>query len=394
MKGQLQRMRLNSRLLLLAALGAVAVSPYLYAQNADPIVAAAQVGKPGAKRPGGRIATPAIASSAPVAVLDGGRSIFLSEVDENIKSQLFELEQRIYALRKAALDKLILDAVLQQEARSQRVSVEELSRTLIPERVEIPRAKVDQEYAENASGFAGVSEDEAKMRIRVELEGQERLKRYQANVEALRAKVRVQVSLARPEQPRVTFAQTKLTRGREDAAVTVVEFSDFQCPYCRSASATVRQLVERYGDRVRIVFKHLPLSIHPNAFKAAQASVCAAEQGRFWEYHDRLFATEELALPALTETAQGLGLDLRRFSGCMQSEASAEAVREDMREASRLGLRGAPTFFVNGVQMNDDHGFATFAAVIDEQLGAQPASKGRVALNGASIEGQNHAHQQ
>lgn len=363
-------LRRNSRLLLLlAALGCAALSPCLHGQTPDPGVAVAHVGEP------------------------GGRTIYLAEVDEIIKSQLYELEQRIYTLRKTALDKLILDAVLQQEARAEGVSVEELSHQLIPQRVEIPRAKVDQEYAENASGFGGVSEDDAKMRIRVELEARERLERYQANVDALRAKARVRVSLTRPEQPRVTFARTKLARGREDAAVTIVEFSDFECPYCRSASATVRKLVERYGDRVRIVFKQLPLSIHPNAFKAAQASVCAEEQGRFWEYHDRLFATGELTLPALTASAQGLGLDLQRFNGCMASEASAETVRQDMREASRLGVRGTPTFFVNGLPMKDDHGFATIAAVIDEQLGAQPAGERRAALNRTSSEERNHARQ-
>ena len=364
---QQRKPRPKSRLLLLAALSALAVSASIHGGPAES------------------------SSSSPVAVLDGGRTIDLAEVDEIIKSQLYELEQRIYVLRKAALDKLILDAILQQEAKSRQISVEELTRTLIPERVEVARAKIDQEYAEN--GFAGVSEDEAKIRIRVELEAQERLERYQANIEALRAKARVQVSLAKPEQPRVIFARTKSTRGREDAPVTVVEFSDFECPYCRSASTTIQQLVERYGDRVRIVFKHLPLSIHPNAFKAAQASVCAAEQGRFWEYHDRLFATGELALPALTESAQGLGLDLQHFNGCMASEASAETVRQDMREASRLGVRGTPTFFVNGIPMKDDHAFATIAALIDEQLGAQPASKGRVALNRTSSEERNHARQ-
>jgi len=358
-------------LTLLVALGFLTIAPHVRGQPAD--------------------RTP-LPSSPPVAVVDG-KAISLAEVDETIKPQLYELVQRIYALRKAALDKLILDAVVRREARAQQMSATELTQKLIPDRVEIPESRIEREYAENASGFTDVREDEARMRIRAELEAQERLQQYRANVEALRAKARVQISLAAPEQPRVTFAPTKLTRGREDAPVTVVEFSDFQCPYCRKASATVHQLVERYGDNVRIQFKQFPLSIHPNAFPAARASVCAAEQGRFWEYHDRLFATGEATPDALAEAATSVGLDAQRFKGCMASEASAEAVRQDMREGSKLGIRGTPTFFVNGIAMNDDHGFERFTAVIDEQLRARPAGKTRVARTEVSNEGQNHARQ-
>ena len=150
---------------------------------------------------------------------------------------------------------------------------------------------------------------------------------------------------------------------RQEAAsrqVVVTEFSDFQCPYCQRAAGVVEQLRAYYGERVKFVFKQMPLKMHKQAFKAAQAAVCANEQERFWEYHDRLFSTRELSVDSLNRMASEVGLNESQFSQCMESDSSRATVAEDLAEADRLGVTGTPTFFLNGHALK---GAATFAAL-------------------------------
>src|SRR6266516_3691413 len=131
-------------------------------------------------------------------------------------------------------------------------------------------------------------------------------------------------------------------------AVTVTEFSDFQCPYCQRAAVVVEQLRQLYGDNVKFVFKQMPLPMHQYAFKAAEAAVIAQQQGKFWEYHDRLFAASDLSVNALKQMATKVGLKQDEFSQALDSDASRGAVEKDIEEAKQLGVRGTPTFFVNG----------------------------------------------
>src|SRR5438445_1293751 len=130
--------------------------------------------------------------------------------------------------------------------------------------------------------------------------------------------------------------------------VTVTEFSDFQCRYCQRAAVVVEQLRKSYGDNVQFVFKQMPLPMHQYAFKAAEAAVIAQQQGKFWEYHDRLFAATDLSVDALKTMAAEVGLDLNKFNQALDSPATRAAVEKDIEEAKQLGVRGTPTFFVNG----------------------------------------------
>src|SRR5947208_2743566 len=142
-----------------------------------------------------------------------------------------------------------------------------------------------------------------------------------------------------------------LLMGKARAAgpeVTVTEFSDFQCPYCQRAAVVVEQLRKSYGDNVQFVFKQMPLPMHQYAFKAAEAAVIAQQQGKFWEYHDRLFAATDLSVNALKAMAAEVGLKQDQFSQALDSDASRAAVEKDVQDARELGVRGTPTFFVNG----------------------------------------------
>jgi protein-disulfide isomerase len=158
-------------------------------------------------------------------------------------------------------------------------------------------------------------------------------------------------------------------RGPENAAVTLVEFSDFQCPFCARVGPTLKQIEQEYGDRVRIVFKHLPLSMHSKAPAAHAAAEAAALQGRFWEMHDRIFANQrEMSEEKYLEWAGELGLDVERFKRDVASEEVKARVERDRREASSLGVSGTPAFFLNGKYLSGAKPFSEFKQRIDEEL--------------------------
>ena len=158
--------------------------------------------------------------------------------------------------------------------------------------------------------------------------------------------------------------------GPASAPVTLVEFSDFQCPFCQRVAPTLKQVKQKYGDKVRLVWKDFPLTqIHPQAFKAGEAAHCAAEQGKFWEYHDRLFANQQLLEPNdLKQHAADLGLEPKAFNSCLDTSKYGERVRDGVAEGSRLGVNSTPMIYINGRALSGAQPYEVFAGVIDEEL--------------------------
>jgi protein-disulfide isomerase len=169
---------------------------------------------------------------------------------------------------------------------------------------------------------------------------------------------------------------TAPVKGPATATVTIAEFAEFQCPFCMRVTPTLKQLEDTYKHRVRFVWKHLPLSsIHSNAMSAAVAAEAARKQGKFWEYHDKLFANQKsLRSEDLTRYAQELGLDVARFEQDRQDPELTKKVQADVAEATALGVTGTPTFFINGRVVSGAMPFETFAAIIDDELAKQNTS--------------------
>ncbi|HKE86435.1 MAG TPA: thioredoxin domain-containing protein [Vicinamibacterales bacterium] len=159
-------------------------------------------------------------------------------------------------------------------------------------------------------------------------------------------------------------------KGPETAPVTIVEFSDFQCPFCRRVEPTLKQIESTYKERVRMVWKHLPLSFHKDAAGAALAAEAAAKQGKFWEFHDRLFADQtKLGSDDLKQHAKDLSLDMKRFEADLQnSGADQKKIDSDVAEANALGIQGTPGFFINGRFVSGAQPYEVFAKIIDEEL--------------------------
>lgn len=303
-----------------------------------------------------------------VAIINGQRRITRKEIDDLIGSQIYSLEERLYHLRKTAIENLLTKILLEEEANARQITVEQLKQQLIPARVEIKQSRIDQVYAENARGLGDMNEEEAKQRIAVDLESNEKIESYKAALADLRRKARIEMLLVEPSPPVVTINDSGPSRGGKNAPVVIVEFSDFQCPYCKQATSTLKQLLQSYGESVRLVFKHTPLPIHADAFKAAQAAVCADKQGRFWEYHDRLFNSNVLSTDALRKEAAELGLEMTEFNACLDSEASRAAVLKDMKEARQADIQGTPSFVINGSVLRGARSFEDFKSVIDREL--------------------------
>lgn len=297
-----------------------------------------------------------------------GVPITQKQVDDSIASRIRPLQQQLYAIRRAALENLIVSRVLEAEAKARGVSMDQLRRELTQGEINVTRAQVEEAFAQNASFFASMSPDEARERLRLDLENQARMKHYREGLERLRKKWTIKVNLAEPALAVRFDDGLSPARGAEKPVVTIVEFSDFECRFCRDVQATLKQLLESYGKDVRLVFKHLPLEGHRNALPAARAAYCAGEQDRFWQFHDALFASDGLSPLVFDQVAADLGLGLARFKACLSSEQSRAAVVRDMETARSFRIDSTPSFLVNGKLLKGALSFAEFQMIIEREL--------------------------
>ena len=159
--------------------------------------------------------------------------------------------------------------------------------------------------------------------------------------------------------------------GNENAKITIIEYSDYECPFCTRNIPTLERILDEYGNKVNWSFRHFPLSFHAHSQKAAEASECAAEQGKFWEYHDLLFSDlSKLNQAGFTEHARKLGLEMARFDSCLSSGKYKGQVEEDVQAGAEAGISGAPAFFINGVLLSGAQPISEFERVIDTELAA------------------------
>jgi protein-disulfide isomerase len=315
------------------------------------------------------------AGGADAAARVGDRTITMSDVDERWqKSQpasRAQALQQLYDGRRQALEEMVAEMLIAEAAKSKGADPEKFTEAEIARRLQpVTEGQVIAFYQENQAQMQGRSLAAMTLTIRRYLEEQQRNTAYRSLVEELRkAGPRVEMVLDAPRYE-VAVAPDDPSLGAANAPVTVIEFSDFQCPFCLRVVPTLKRLREAYGDRVRIVWKDFPLtSIHPQAFKAAEAGQCAREQGKFWDYHDRLFANQQALQPEfLKKYATELGLDATKFNACLDTAKYAERVQEQMGVGNSLGVSSTPSVFINGRLVSGAHPYETFTAIIDEEL--------------------------
>lgn len=312
---------------------------------------------------------------ADVAARVGDRAITIKEIDDRWRTgqpaEHAQAIQRLYDGRKEALDAIIADMLIEQAAKAKGSSPTQFTEAEIARRV---KPVTDEDlvafFQENQSQMQGRGLAAMGPAIRRYLDDQRRTTAYESFVGELRkAGPAVRLLL---DAPRYTVAVSPddASLGAANAPVTVVEFSDFQCPFCLRVAPTLKRLRQAYGDRIRIVWKDFPLtSIHPQAFKAAEAGNCAREQGKFWEYHDLLFGNQQALEPEfLKKYAADAGLDAAAFSSCLDTAKYSDRVQEQMGVGTSLGVSSTPSTFVNGRLVSGAVPYETFTAIIDEEL--------------------------
>ena len=303
-----------------------------------------------------------------VAATIGGSPITTAELDEKAKAPLFQIRVQQYEARLRVLNGLIADEVLKREAEARHTTAEELLRAEVVQKAAVVTPQEIQATYENVKArFKDKPEGEVKAQIEQELRQQRLAERRQVFLKELKAKAGVQLLL---EPPRLAVEPADSpVRGPKDAPVTILEFSDFQCPYCVRAASTMKKIVEVYGERVRLVYRDMPLPIHPLAPKAAEAAACAGDQGKFWEMHDRLFdAKGKLEIADLKSYAGALGLDPAAFAACLDSGKNEARWKAAKAAAEGYGITGTPAFFINGRRVPGARPFETFADIIDDEL--------------------------
>ena len=188
-------------------------------------------------------------------------------------------------------------------------------------------------------------------------------------LEGLKEKHHVTVALEPPELPRIEVEAKGPARGPAAAPVTIVEFSDFQCPFCGREFPVIEKLMKEYDGKVRLVFRHFPLDFHPFAEKAAEAGACAADQGKFWELHDKMFSNQQkLAVDDLKGYAKSVGIDSTKFDKCLDSGEKKPQVDDDQKAGAAAGVNGTPAFFINGIFINGAQPYEQIKQTVDREL--------------------------
>ena len=299
-----------------------------------------------------------------VAVIDGEE---IRVDDLEIRGELIGLEQKIYEAKMQGLEEKIGEILVAKEAAARGMSSEELLAAEVDAKIAPPTDDEVVAFYEQQKARIGRPLEDVRGQI-ADLLGRMRAQEVrQTFINGLRSKADVQILLD-PPRVEVDLSSAPM-RGAEDAPVTIVEISDFQCPFCRRVQPTLARVQEKYGEQVRWSFKDLPLnSIHPEAQKAAEAARCAGDQGKFWEYRAALFEAGSITSELHEETADKLGLDKGDFDECLASDKYRAAVESDTDEAASLGITGTPAFVINGIMLSGAQPFEAFERIIDREL--------------------------
>jgi len=303
----------------------------------------------------------------------GDEKIGLNDLRGRVGDQLDQLDMQYRRARDkligAALDSVVRDRLLQAESKKTGKTPDQLLVAEMPGGPEPSDVEISAWYNENQARVGGRTLDQVRSQIADYLRTERRAEAGRKLEQRLWSEYRVTMAF---EPYRIQFTNDGApTLGSKDARVTLVEFSDFQCPYCRAAAPTLKQVAQKFGDKVLIVYRQSPItSIHPFAFKAAEASLCAHDQLKFWEFHDALFQDQsKLAVSDLKATARRLGMDGKKFDACLDAGRYVEQVQNDVKEAERIGSNGTPAIFINGTYVEGGSvPFSVLEGLIDKEL--------------------------
>jgi protein-disulfide isomerase len=278
-----------------------------------------------------------------------------------------EVDAAVYDQKKQALDQMIVRRLVEQKAKADNLSVEDLVKREIQDKLKKPTdEELKKFYDEQAKRQPLPPFDQVKEQIVQYLERPQMAAAQQAFIDKLKKDANL-VTFLKP--PRVEVAAEGPSKGPANAPVTIVEFSDYECPYCSRAEEVVNRVMKDYDGKVRLVYRDYPLPIHPQAQKASEAANCAGDQGKYWEMHEKLFANQQaLGIDALKGYAKDLKLDEAKFAKCLDSGEKAKGIEDHRKAGEKLGVTGTPAFFINGLQLTGAQPYEEFKTLIDSEL--------------------------
>jgi len=320
-----------------------------------------------------------------VAVLNG-ETITQEQLDQAAAGDLKNLEtkrlqndatmaQDKHEIMTKALEELVANKLIEAEAKKQNITEEKLLENEVDKRVKEPSdAEVDGFYEANKARIP-IPKEQALPQVKEYLLERSRIQTRDTFIARLKKEYGFR-SFLEPLRIKIETAGYP-SQGPSNAPVTIVEFSDFECPFCGGLFPTVKEVEKNYPDKVRIVYRQFPLtSIHPHAEKAAEAALCAFDQQHFWEFHDSMFGNQkELSVPDLKQRAAEMKLDTQKFNECIDSGKQVAAIQKDIQEGARAGVTGTPAMFINGRFLSGNQPYTTIKDIIDDELQRSQASK-------------------
>jgi protein-disulfide isomerase len=320
----------------------------------------------------GAFSVPAVGQDSSSVVAEiAGRKITAEELGEKEAGKLLQARYKYYLAQRDALEHFIEDQLLEMQAKKESVSVDELLKRHVSINVQEPTEDQLRFY------YEGVQTDDtyevARPKIIDTIRQLRMNKAREAYLTALREEYSVVVELNQPAGHVEAGNDPRL--GSDSAPVQLIEFADYECPYCQKVNPDLARLREQFGDQVSLVYKDFPLPMHPLAAKAAEAARCAGAQGKFWEFHDSLFQTKKLQVSDLKQEAGALKLDTAVFDKCLDSGEQRDTIKKDTLEGQRLGLTGTPSFFVNGHFMSGAIGYTKLRETVLQELAALNTAK-------------------
>jgi protein-disulfide isomerase len=309
--------------------------------------------------------------SDPVVAEFNGVKVKASEAFTQVKTRLFDLEEEVYRTKEQAINDYVDQKILEMEAQKQKLSREEL---LEKEVGTVATKEVSEEEITEFLASKGLSLNDKRIKkedVKEYLKFRQKFEKQQQYVTKLREAAKVKILVSEPEAPKLAVTtEGQPTWGSSKAPVTIVEFSDFQCPFCARAVPIIEKIKQEYGpEKVRLVFHHLPLPNHNRAVPASLAASCANEQGKFWEMHNMLFENQaKLEDADLKSYAKKLALDETKFSECYDKKAHMDRIEASKKEGEKAGISATPSFVINGVLIQGAQPFERFKEKIDRAL--------------------------
>jgi protein-disulfide isomerase len=317
---------------------------------------------------------PSLARAETVVATVAGDPISMAELEKTVKPQLIEIENNRYDVLEQGLEGMISEKLLAKEAAARGVTVEQLRSTEIEAKIQQPTDDdARQLFEQNKAQLGNAAFDDLKPRIVAYLVNQRSAARQTEFLDELKKKYETKISLEPPKID-VDTAGRASRGGDASAPVTIIAFSDYECPFCKRAENTVAQVMSTYGNQVRYVHRDFPLPFHAHAHEAAQAARCVGDQGKFWEYHDKVFQAQDLSRDNLKKLATEVGADPQKLDQCISSGTHEDEIQADIAAGSDVGVSGTPAFFINGRMLSGAQPFERFKEIIDGEIARRQAA--------------------